>query len=47
MVVAPPDTVESGPDLGNWVGGGKGTVIFRPGYDSNDPAWKAVDWESW
>lgn len=45
-VVKSPDTVATTPDLGSWVGSGKGTVAFGPGYDANAPAWDAADWES-
>lgn len=45
-VVKSPDPVESAPDLGSWIGSGKGTVVFGPDYDPNAPAWDAADWES-
>jgi prevent-host-death family protein len=33
-------------DLGGWIGSGKGTVAFAPGYDTEAPAWDPGDWES-
>lgn len=44
-VVKCPDAMASAPDLGSWIGSGKGTVTYGPGYDPNAPAWKAADWE--
>lgn len=40
------DTPVSTPDLGCWIGSGKGTVAFGPDYDPNAPAWDSADWES-
>lgn len=37
--------VESPPDLASWVGSGKGTVVYREGYDPAAPAWNPTDWE--
>ena len=34
------------PTLEDWVGRGKGTVTFAPGYDPAAPAWDPEDWES-
>lgn len=45
-VVKSPDAVASTPDLGSWIGSGKGTVAFGPDYDPHAPAWDAADWES-
>jgi antitoxin (DNA-binding transcriptional repressor) of toxin-antitoxin stability system len=45
-VVKSPDPAATTPDLGSWMGSGKGTVAYGPGYDPDAPAWKADDWES-
>ena len=45
-VVKSPDVAASTPDLGSWIGSGKGTVAFGPDHDPNAPAWDAADWES-
>jgi prevent-host-death family protein len=45
-VVKSLDIPASTPDLGCWIGSGKGTVAFGPDYDPNAPAWDSADWES-
>ena len=45
-VVQPPSAALSAPTLRDWVGSGKDTLIFGPGYDPAAPAWDAEDWES-
>jgi prevent-host-death family protein len=45
-VVKSPEAAEATAGLGSWIGSGKGTVTFGPGYDPNAPAWNASDWES-
>ena len=45
-VVKSPDTAESAPDLRSWIGSGKGSVTFGPGYKSDSAAWDSADWES-
>jgi prevent-host-death family protein len=45
-VVKSPEAASSTPDLGSWIGSGKGAVAFGPDYDPNAPAWNASDWES-
>jgi prevent-host-death family protein len=45
-VVKSPEAAEATADLESWIGSGKGTVTFGPGYDPNVPAWNASDWES-
>ena len=36
---------DSAPSLEGWIGSGKGTVTYGPGYDPAGPAWDASDWE--
>ena len=43
-VVQPAPTAVSPTDLKGWIGSGKGTVIFGPGYDPAAPAWDSDDW---
>lgn len=45
-VVKSPDAAGLAPDLESWIGSGKGTVTFGPGYKSDAPAWESSDWES-
>jgi prevent-host-death family protein len=45
-VLQAPSVAPSAPTLEDWVGGGKGTVSFSPGYDPSAPAWGADEWES-
>lgn len=45
-VVQPPSAGPSSPTLEDWVGSGKGTVTFGPGYDPHAPAFDPDDWES-
>lgn len=45
-VVRTIDPTDQSPDLGSWMGSGKGTVSYGPGYDPSGPAWEASDWES-
>jgi len=45
-VVQPPSAASSVPTLEDWVGSGKGTVTFGPGYDPSAPAFDPEDWES-
>jgi prevent-host-death family protein len=45
-VVKAPDASTPTPDLGSWIGSGKGTVAFGPNYDPAGPAWDSSDWES-
>ena len=45
-VIQPPFTASSAPTLESWVGSGKGTVTFAPGYDPSAPAFDPEDWES-
>lgn len=45
-VVHPPSASPSAPTLEDWVGSGKGTVRFGPGYDPAGPAFDPEDWES-
>jgi prevent-host-death family protein len=45
-VVKSPDAAASIPDLASWIGSGKGTVAFGPGYHPDAPAWDSSDWES-
>ena len=45
-VVRSLDAGLSTPDLGSWIGSGKGTVAFGPSYDPASPAWDSSDWES-
>lgn len=33
-------------DLGSWMGSGKGTVTYGPGYNPTAAAWETTDWES-
>ena len=40
------DPADPSPDLGSWMGSGRGTVTYGPGYDSSASAWEASDWES-
>lgn len=40
------DATESPPDLGSWLGSGRGTVTFGPDYHPDAPAYDAADWES-
>lgn len=44
-VVKSIDAAESPPDLKSWLGSGKGTVTYGPGYDPHAPAYDAADWE--
>ena len=44
-VVRSPEAAESSPDLGTWIGSGKGTVTFEANYAPDAPAWDASDWE--
>lgn len=44
-VVQPPSAAPSAPTLEDWVGSGKGTVTFGPGYDPHAPAFDEDDWE--
>ncbi len=32
------------PDLGSWMGSGKGTVAYGAGYDPAAPAWNPAEW---
>ena len=45
-VVKSPDAVAPAPDLGSWLGSGKGTVAFAPDYKPDAPAWDHDDWQS-
>lgn len=45
-VVHPPSAASSAPTLEDWVGSGRGTVRFGPGYDLAAPAFDPEDWES-
>lgn len=45
-VVCSPSATGSPPDLGRWLGSGKGTVTVGPDYDPHAPAWDEDDWES-
>jgi prevent-host-death family protein len=45
-VVRTIDATDQSPDLGDWMGSGKGTVAYGPGYHSSAPVWDASDWES-
>ena len=45
VVLAASDT-DSPLDLGGWIGSGKGTVTYGPGYNATAPAWASNDWES-
>lgn len=45
-VVQPPSAAPSAPTLADWVGSGRGTVIFSPDYDPSAPAFNEEDWES-
>jgi len=45
-VVQSPSAAPSAPTLEDWVGSGKGTVTFAPGYDPAAPAFDPADWES-
>jgi prevent-host-death family protein len=45
-LVQSPTAAPSAPTLEDWVGSGKGTVTFGPGYDPSAPAFEPDDWES-
>jgi prevent-host-death family protein len=45
-IVQSPSAAMAGPTLADWVGSGKGTVTFGPGYDPSAPAFAPDDWES-
>lgn len=45
-LVTPPSAAKSAPTLADWIGSGKGTVTFAPGYDPSAPAVAPDDWES-
>lgn len=45
-VVQAPSESPSAPTLADWVGSGKGTVTFGPGYDPAAPAFEPDEWES-
>jgi len=45
-IVQPPHTSPAAPTLAGWVGSGKGTVAFGPGYDPAGSAWDDEEWES-
>jgi prevent-host-death family protein len=45
-VVQSPHAAPSSPTLENWVGSGKGTVTFGPGYDPSAPAFAPDDWDN-
>ncbi len=44
-VVQSPAASTTAPTLEDWVGSGKGTVTFGPGYDPSAPAFDPDDWE--
>ena len=45
-VIQPPSAAPPALTLESWVGSGKGTVTFGPGYDPSAPAFDPEDWES-
>ncbi|MBC7981088.1 MAG: type II toxin-antitoxin system Phd/YefM family antitoxin [Armatimonadetes bacterium] len=45
-VVKSPEAAASTPDMGSWIGSGKGTVAFGASYNPDAPAWDSTDWES-
>jgi antitoxin (DNA-binding transcriptional repressor) of toxin-antitoxin stability system len=45
-VVKAADPNSPAPTLRDWLGSGRGTVTFGPGYDPHAPAYDEEDWES-
>lgn len=45
-VVQSASAAPSAPTLEDWVGSGKNTVVFGPGYDPSAPAFNPDDWEA-
>lgn len=44
-LIGPEDTPKERSALAEWIGGGRGSVVFSPDYDPHAPAFEDDEWE--